>query len=155
MHGLPSGLAGHGRALPIGPSDALPDGAAVAGVEGDDARVGLPAHHDDEQAVLENGGAADAEKGLRHLEIRRRVALPDQLARPQIQADQLSFRAKRIAAIGREQGRGARAVVVSEGINKMARVRETPERLPGGGGQAFHHLLIAEAMVEHESLAQD
>jgi hypothetical protein len=52
-----------------------------------------------------DGRAADAEKGFRHLEVGRRVALPDQLACLQFQAGQFSFRTESITQIGSEQGR--------------------------------------------------
>src|SRR5262249_27318852 len=131
LPGLPidfgfAGRTDHWLALPIFFADAFPDGFAGGRVETDDAGVGLAANHHNEQAVLQNRRTANAEECWRNGPIGSGVALPDEFAGFQIEANEFSFSAKCITAVVGQQRGTARAIIVAVRIDEVTGIGVAP-----------------------------
>ena len=115
----------------------------------------MAADHDDELAVLEDGGAADAEEGFGNVEFGEGVALPDPFAGGEVEAEEDAFGAVGVAKGIGEEGGAARAVVIAEGVDEAAGVGVFPEGLAGGGVEAFDDFLGTGAVVKDEAISAD
>src|SRR6266851_4280859 len=140
--GLPFHLAltrpaGHGLALPILFTYALPKSPACLCVKGDHARVWLSADHHEQSFAFKNRRTAHAEKCRWHVPINARIPLPKQLARLQVQKNKFALRAEGVTAVLRKQGCAARPVVVAVRIDEVARICVAPKRLACGGVESF------------------
>src|SRR5581483_6248691 len=147
--------AGHGPAFPIFLADTLPKSFARGWVEGDDTGIGLAADHDDEAPVFKKRAAADAKESGGNGPIGGGVALPDKASGGEVEAGELALGAEGVTAIGKESGRGARAVVVAVGIDKMAGIRVTPERGAGGRIETLDNFVVVDAMMDDQAAAQN
>ena len=147
--------ANHGGALPGFFATVFPEGFSGGGVEGCDGGVGLSANHDDEFAVFEDGGAANAEESFGDVEFGEGVPLPDAFSGGEVEAEEDAFGAVGIAVGFGEKGRAAGAVVVAERVDEAAGVGVFPEAFTGGGVETFDDFLRARAVVEDEAVGAD
>ena len=143
--------AGHRHSLPVLFTDVFPDRFSSPGIERDHAGVGLAADHYDQQVAFEDRRTADAEERGRHFKLLCCIALPDQIAGLQFQADQFALRAERVTAVDGEQRSAARPVIITVGINELAGIAIAPKRFAACGLKAFDHFLISHAMMKHHS----
>ncbi len=148
LDGAFAGPADHGGAVPGFFAAVFPECFAGGGVESDDGGVGLSTDHDDEFAVLEDGGATDAEECFGDVELGESVSLPDPFSGGEVEAEEDAFGSIGIAMGFGEKGGAAGSVVVTEGVDEPAGVGVFPEGFTGGGVEAFDDFLWAGAMME-------
>src|SRR5204863_9634187 len=98
---------------------------------------------------------ADAEEAFEDGEIFLRVALPDDFARVELEAEEDAFRAEGVAVFGSENGRAARAVVVAVGVAEVAGVLMGPEGLAGESVEALDDFLTLAVVMEDKALAEN
>ena len=114
----------------------------------------MPAQHHEQFFPLEHGRRADAKEGLRNVEILGSVALPDLRARRDVEAGEFPFGAEGEAPGYGEHGGAAWTAVVAVGIGEPCRGGKTPAGFAGFRVEAFHDLLVREAVEKYEPVAQ-
>src|SRR5262245_27880454 len=80
-------------------ADTFPNCFSRRRIERHYARVSLPADHDDQLVSFEERRAADAEERLGHVPFLRCVALPNQFAVAEVQAEEFSLRTEGVATV--------------------------------------------------------
>src|ERR1051326_1499523 len=136
-----------GNIVPVIFADVFPQSPPRSRVKSNHPGIRLAAHHHDQPLTFQERRAAHAKKWFRHIPVFGGVALPDQLARGQLQTQEFAFRSERIATIGAQQGSSARPIIVTEGVLEMARVSIAPQRSAGGGCETLDEFFVVKAMV--------
>src|ERR1041384_4887583 len=119
--------ANHTRTIPIPFANTFPKGLTAHGIQGHHGSIGLASDHDKQPVVSQDGRAANAEKCRRNLPVLRSVPAPEQFARFQFQAQQLTLGAEGVTNVGREQRRRSGPIVIPVWIDKIAVLEMPPE----------------------------